>query len=138
MTELKTKENDASVTEFINSIEHKTRKADALVLLDLMGEVIDAEPTMWGKNIIGYGNYHYKYKSGREGDWFVTGFSPRKQNLSIYIMPGFDEYGDLLEQLGKHKISVGCLYINKLADVDLDVLKQLVARSIVDIKAIYG
>ena len=138
MSELKTKENDMSVTDFVNSIEHKTRKADALVLLELMGEVNDAEPKMWGGNIIGYGNYHYKYDSGREGDWFVTGFSPRKQNLSIYIVPGFGEYGDLLSRLGKHKTSVGCLYINKLADVDLDVLKELVQRSIVDVKAIYG
>lgn len=138
MSEPKTKENDVSVTDFINSIEHKTRKADALVLLELMAEVNDAEPRMWSGNIIGYGDYHYKYKSGREGDWFVTGFSPRKQNLSIYIVPGFDEYGDLLSRLGKHKTSVGCLYINKLADVDLDVLKELVARSVVDMKAIYG
>lgn len=94
-----------------------------------MQEVTGAEPRLWGSSIVGFGDYHYKYESGREGDWFVTGFSPRKQNLTLYIMAGFDNYDQLLSRLGKYKTGKSCLYINKLDDVDLDVLKELVAQS---------
>lgn len=93
---------------------------------------------MWGDSIVGFGEYHYKYKSGREGDWFITGFSPRKQNLTIYIMPGFSEYADLLKKLGKHKHSVSCLYLNKLADIDFQVLEKLIAKSVVDMASLYN
>ncbi|MCO5207271.1 MAG: DUF1801 domain-containing protein, partial [Anaerolineae bacterium] len=91
---------------------------------------VTGEPgALWGTSIVGFGTYHYKYASGREGDWFVTGFSPRKQNMTLYIMPGFEQYNDLLSKLGKHKTGKSCLYINKLDDVDLDVLRELVAQS---------
>ena len=94
-----------------------------------MQEVTGEPPVMWGDSIVGFGTYHYRYKSGREGDWPRTGFSPRKQYLAIYIMPGFDSYEALLARLGKHRTSVSCLYINKLADVDLDVLREIIAES---------
>jgi hypothetical protein len=130
MSDLKTQRNDGDVVQFLQSVENQRRKEDAFTILDLMKEVIGEEPKMWGKSIIGYGEYHYKYESGREGDWFLAGFSPRKQNLTLYIMDGFAEYDDLMSKLGKHKTGKSCLYINKLADVDLGVLKELVAKSV--------
>lgn len=110
-------------------VENQTRRDDARRLLALIEEASGYPPHIEG-NMIGYGRYHYKYASGREGDWFVTGFSPRKQNLTIYIMPGFSEYGELLAVLGKHKTAKSCLYINKLADVDLSVLRTLISQSV--------
>ena len=95
-----------------------------------MSEITGEPAEMWGGSIIGFGSYHYVYESGREGDWFLTGFAPRKQSLTLYIMPGFEHYDDLLARLGKHKIGRSCLYINKLADVDMDVLRELVAESV--------
>jgi hypothetical protein len=95
-----------------------------------MKKAAQAEPKMWGASIIGFGHYHYKSKSGREGDWFPIGFSPRKQNLTLYLMDGFDKHGDLLAKLGKHKLGKGCLYINKLEDVDVSVLKELLNRAV--------
>ena len=129
MAELKTKKTDDSVEAFLNSLEHDKRREDAFKVLELMKEVTGEEPKMWGGSIVGFGDYHYKYESGREGDWFLTGFSPRKQNLSLYIMAGFDKYDDLLSKLGKYKTGKSCLYINKLEDVDLPTLKQLVKKS---------
>jgi hypothetical protein len=129
MAELKTKKTNDSVEAFLNSVEHDKRRADAFKVLELMKEVTGKEPKMWGSSIVGFGDYHYKYESGREGDWFLTGFSPRKQNLSLYIMAGFDEYNELLDKLGKYKTGKACLYINKLEDVDLPTLKQLVKKS---------
>lgn len=129
MAELKTKLNDGSVTEFLNSVEHKKRREDSFKVLALMSNVLNEEPKMWGSSIIGFGNYHYKYESGREGDWFVAGFSPRKQSLTLYIMSGFEQYDALMEKLGKYKTGKSCLYINKLEDVDLDVLRELVKQS---------
>lgn len=129
MAELKTQKNDASVEEFLNGVEHEQKRQDSWAILKLMQEVTGEEPFMWGSSIVGFGTYRYKYKSGREGEWMLTGFSPRKQNLTLYIMSGFGEYDALMEKLGKHKTGKSCLYINKLADVDTDVLRQLVKLS---------
>jgi len=129
MAELKTKENDQSVEAFLNTVEHNKRREDSFVLLKLMAEVTGERPRMWGDSIIGYGKYHYQYASGREADWFLAGFSPRKQSLTLYIMSGFDQYDSLLEKLGKYKTGKSCLYVNKLEDVDLDVLRELVRQS---------
>ncbi len=130
MTELKTQRNHGDVMEYLDSVENQRRREDALVLLDVMGEITGEPAEMWGGSIVGFGSYHYVYESGREGDWFLTGFAPRKQSLTLYIMPGFEHYDDLLARLGKHKIGRSCLYINKLADVDMDVLRELVAESV--------
>lgn len=130
MAELKTKPNQGDVNDFIESVEHPKRKADSKELLNVFAEILNEEPVLWGSSIIGYGSYHYKYPSGREGDWFLTGFSPRKQNLSIYIMAGFENYEELLSKLGKYKTGKSCLYINKLEDVNIDVLKQLIEDSV--------
>jgi hypothetical protein len=130
MAELKTKVNDASVTDFLNGIKDEGKRADSFEILKMMGQVTKQEPKMWGASIVGFGEYHYKYKSGREGDWFVTGFSPRKQNLTLYVMGGFTPHTDLLKKLGRHKTGVGCLYVNKLADVDVKVLKELLKQSV--------
>lgn len=130
MAELKTKENDGDVLEFINSVENKQRREDALELLRIFESATGLEPRMWGTAIIGFGKYHYKSeRSNQEGDWPLVGFSPRKQNLTLYVMTGTDKESGFLGKLGKHKTSVGCLYINKLADVDLKVLTQLVKAS---------
>lgn len=129
MAELKTKPNDQSVEKFLNGVTNEKKQKDSKAILELMREVTGEEARMWGDSIIGFGSYHYTYKSGREGDWFLTGFSPRKQNLTLYIMAGFDEYDELLDKLGKYKTGKSCLYINKLDDVDTDVLRELVKRS---------
>ena len=129
MSEPKTKKNNCSVSEFIEAVSHPTRREDSKVIASIMGEVTKKEPHMWGDSIIGYDEYHYVYASGKEGDWPMIGFSPRKQNLSLYIMPGFGIIEDLLPSLGKHKTSKACLYINKLADVNMDVLKSIIKRS---------
>ena len=131
MAELKTKPNQGEgVNDFIESIEHPKRKADSKELLNVFAEILDEEPVMWGSSIIGYGSYHYKYPSGREGDWFLTGFSPRKQSMTLYIMAGFENYEELLNKLGKYKTGKSCLYINKLEDVNINVLKQLIRESV--------
>lgn len=130
MAEIKTQQNEGSVKDFLDSVENEKKREDSKVILELMRSVTGDEPSMWGDSIIGFGSYQYKYASGREGDWFQTGFSPRKQNLTLYIMPGFDRYDELLSKLGKYKTGKSCLYINKLEDVDLDVLKELVKESV--------
>ncbi len=130
MAELKTQVNDASVEAFLNTIEDAQKRQDSFTVLELMKEVTGAEPKMWGSSIIGFGDTHYKYATGREGDWFLTGFSPRKQNLTIYISGGFAEHAELMQTLGKHKIGKGCLYINKLSDIDQAKLRELVKRSV--------
>ena len=132
--ELKTKLNDASVMDFINSVENEQRNEDSLILLDLFTEVTGEEAKMWGSSIIGLGNYHYIYASGQEGDWMETRFSPRKQNMSLYIMNYLENYPDQLEKLGKHKKGKSCLNINKLSDVDLDVVRELIKRSVEDLR----
>ena len=130
MSEPKTKPTDVRVEDFLNAVEHPQRKEDGFELLRIMGDITKEKPVMWGPSIIGFGSYHYKYESGREGDMPLTGFSPRKQSLTVYIMPGFDEYEEILGRLGKHRIGKSCLYINKLADVDISVLKELIAKSV--------
>jgi hypothetical protein len=137
MAELKTKKNNASVTAFVKAVENDQRRADAKALLKLFREATGLRPKMWGDSIIGYGSYHYKSpRSSQEGDWPLTGFSPRKRNLSIYIMPGFRDKKtkDLLKSLGKYKTSVSCLYINKLSDVDSKVLTKIVSQGFKEMK----
>jgi len=129
MAEVKTKKTTASVTDFIAAVKNDTRREDARVLLKLMRKITGKQPKMWGPSIIGFGQYHYKYKTGHEGDICKIGFSPRSQSLVLYIMPGFKKYGVLMKKLGKHKIGKACLYINKLADVDLAVLEELISES---------
>ncbi len=128
--ELKTKLNDASVTKFLEGVTDEQKRNDCFEILKLMKQVTKEEPKMWGATIVGFGSYHYKGKSGREGDWMLIGFSPRKQNLTLYLMGGFDTHADLLKKLGKFTTSVGCLYIKKLDDVDRKVLKELVTASV--------
>ena len=128
--ELKTKVNDASVTKFLDSVGDEQKRNDCFEILKMMKQITKAEPKMWGSSIVGFGSYHYKGKSGREGDWMLTGFSPRKQNLTLYLMAGFDTHAALLKKLGKFKTSMGCLYIKTLDDVDKKVLKELVQASV--------
>jgi hypothetical protein len=135
VSDLKTQKTNASVEPFLNSVENERKRADSFAILELMREVTGEEPAMWGDSIVGFGSYHYRYASGREGNWFVVGFSPRKQNLTLYIMSGFDAYESLLQRLGKFRTGKSCLYINKLADVDIGVLRELVERSVAHVKA---
>ena len=135
MAELKTKPNTQSVEEFLNGIADEQRREDCFRVLQIMKAETKAEPTMWGTSIVGFGHLHLKYESGRELDWFPVGFSPRKNDLTLYIMPGIHRYPELLKKLGKHKTGKGCLYIKKLADVDLPTLKKLIKQSLVDIGA---
>jgi len=128
--ELKTKVNDASVTKFLNSVADEQKRNDCFEILKMMKQITNEEPKMWGSSIIGFGSYHYKGKSGREGDWMLTGFSPRKQNLTLYLTGGFDTHAALLKKLGKFTTSVGCLYIKTLNDVDKKVLKELLQESV--------
>ena len=130
MAELKTKRNKGNVEAFLNSVEDEKKRQDSFTILEPMKQVTGKEPEMWGDSIVGFGSYHYQYASGREGDWFITGFSPRKQNLTLYIMSGFDEYDQLLSKLGKHSIGKSCLYIKKIDDLNMDVLKELVKKSV--------
>lgn len=138
MAELKTKASDASVEEFLQSVPDERKQQDSRVLLAMMQTATGAPPQMWGSSIVGFGSYHYTYASGREGDWFVAGFSPRKQNLTLYLMGGLDQHADLLGKLGKHKLGKGCLYINRLADVDRDVLAQLIDAAVQDARKLSG
>lgn len=136
MSELKTKLNDADAKDFINSIEDETRRRDSFELLGLFSRVTGEMPKMWGSSIIGFGQYHYKSERSRqEGDWPLVAFSPRKQNLSLYLtISGYDTYATLLNKLGKHKTGKGCLYINKLSDVDSSVLETLVNEAYIESK----
>jgi len=137
MADMKTKETDASVDAFLDAVQPERRKRDGHALRDLMQRVTGFEPKMWGPSMIGFGRYHYKYESGREGDLFLTGFSPRKSALSVYIMPGFSEYSALMDKLGKHKTGKSCIYINKLDDVDLNTLEELVRHSVDNMRRRY-
>ena len=130
MAELKTKVNDQPVTAFLDGVADERRRQDCFTILEMMRKATHAEPKMWGDSIVGFGSYHYTYASGREGDWLLTGFSPRKQYLTLYMMSGFSDFEDLLSRLGKHKTGKGCLYIKKLADVDLSVLQELIDQSV--------
>jgi len=129
VAENKTRKNDLSVDAFLNQVEDDQKKEDCLVLSKIMQSITGEQARMWGSSIVGFGEYHYVYESGREGDMLSIGFSPRKQNLSIYIMSGFSDYAELMGQLGKHKTGKSCLYIKKLSDVDLDVLTLVLEKS---------
>ena len=135
--ENKTKATSVSPESFVDTVEHDVRRADAKVLLDLFADVTQLVPRMWGPSIIGYGRYHYKYESGREGEFMMTGVSPRKANQVIYIMPGYTDHSAILDRIGKYKIGKSCLYINKLADIDLDVLRELITAGVEDMKSRY-
>ena len=130
MAELKTKQNDQSVIDFLNRVPDEKKRQDSFTILELFKQATGLEPMMWGDSIIGFGTYHYKYASGHEGDAPLTGFSPRKQNFSLYIMSGFDQYEALLSNLGKFKTGKVCLYINRVSDIDLQVLQNLVEQSV--------
>lgn len=127
---LKTQENDASVPAFLKAIEDESKRADALHVHAIMEKLTGEKGKMWGTSIVGYGSCHLKYESGRELDWMLTGFSPRKQNLTIYIMSGFDRYDELLGKLGKFKTGKSCLYLNRLDDIDVKILEKLISASV--------
>jgi len=137
MSDSKSSANEARVVAFLDTVENATRREDARAVCALMKQITGEVPTMYGTSMIGFGSYHYKYASGREGDWFLTGLSPRKQNLVVYIMPGFSEYDDLMSKLGKHKTGKSCLYLNRLTDIDMDVLSKLIKRSVCYMKEKY-
>jgi hypothetical protein len=137
MYELKTKETDASVIEFIESVDHPKKREDAYRLLDIFTEVTGYDAKMWGPSIIGFGHYHYKYQSGHEGDAPLVGYSPRKAKISLYFAPGDPEREQLLQQFGKHTTGKACVYMNKLADVDEDILKALIQQSIAFLRKTY-
>jgi hypothetical protein len=130
MAELKTKPTGKSVEKFIAGIADEGMREDARAVLKMMKRATGAEPKLWGTSIVGFGDYRYKYASGREGDWFLTGFSPRKQGLSIYLMSGLASQEALLKKLGKHKTGMGCLYIKRLADVDSSILAKMIERTV--------
>ena len=129
MYELKTKVNDSNVIDFLNSITDEKRKEDCFKVLDLMTKESKKEAKMWGSSIVGFGSYHYKYKSGQEGDWFIVGFSPRKQALTLYIVPYIEEQEELVKKLGKVKTGKSCIYVKNIEDIDLKVLSELIKIS---------
>jgi len=137
MAKLKTKQTEASVAEFLEGVDDPRKREDAREVMALMKDVTRKRPKMWGTSIVGFGSYHYRYQSGQEGDWPVTGFSPRKQYLTVYIMPGFTRYASLMKKLGKYKTGKSCLYLKNLDNVDRKVLHRLVARSVADMKKMY-
>ena len=130
MAEIKTKRNDASVDDFLNAIKDEEVRNDCRTIVDIMQKATKATPEMWGSSIVGFGRYHYKYASGREGDWMLIAFSPRKQNITLYIWSGFEGYDELMAQLGKHSRGKGCVYIKRLSDVHLPTLKKLINASV--------
>ena len=132
--ELKTKVNDASVTDFLSSVADEQKQKDSFEILKIMKQITKEEPKMWGSSIVGFGSYHYKYESGREGDSPVMGFSPRKQNITLYITSDFEKHPGLMKKLGKHSTGKVCLYIKRLSDVDVDVLKELMTESLKTMK----
>ncbi|HEY7786482.1 MAG TPA: DUF1801 domain-containing protein [Pyrinomonadaceae bacterium] len=130
MAELKTQPTKSSVTDFINTVSDEERRKDCKAVIKIMKEVTGAKPEMWGASIVGFGRHRYKYASGREGDWPVAAFSPRKNDLTLYFMPGFQDYEDLMSRLGKYKTGKSCLYLKRLADVDANVLRKLIEKSV--------
>ncbi|MEK6407781.1 MAG: DUF1801 domain-containing protein [Acidobacteriota bacterium] len=135
MAELKTKPTTDSVEKFLNNVGDEQRRKDCFRVLEIMKAATKSEPAMWGTSIVGFGRHQYKYESGRELEWFLTGFSPRKQDLTLYIMGGLERYPSLMKKLGKHKTGKSCLYIKKLEDVDVPTLKQLIKQSLTDLGA---
>jgi hypothetical protein len=138
MAELKTKQNKANVADFLKAIDDPKKRTDSFAIHEMMQEITGDKGSMWGSSIVGYGRYRYVYASGREGDWMATGFSPRKNALTLYLMSGFKKFDEELKKLGKFKTGVGCLYIKKLEDVDEKVLRQLISNSVSYIKEKYG
>ena len=130
MSKLKTSPNESDVQQYLNSVEDEQKRKDCFTLLKMMKSLTGNPPKMWGNSIVGFGSYHYKYDSGRAGDWFLCGFAPRKQNLTMYIMSGFKKQETLLKKLGKYKTGKSCLYVKKLEDIDQAVLKQMIITSI--------
>jgi hypothetical protein len=130
MAELKTKPTGESVKDFLNKIPDPERRQDCFAIAKIMEEITGDEPKMWGPSIVGFGTYHYKYDSGREGDWLVTGFSPRKKDLTLYMMMGFEKHDELMKQLGKHSVGKSCLYIKRLSDIHIPTLKKLIKASV--------
>ena len=137
MAEQKTKMNESDIVAFLNGVDNEERRKDCFKLLELFEKWTNEIPKMWGASIVGFGSYHYKYDSGREGDWFLTGFSPRKQNLTIYITAGFLEYDDIMKNLGKYSTGSSCLYVKKLSDINIEKLKTLVEISVAHMKKRY-
>src|SRR5262245_26286027 len=133
MAEQKTKPTNASVKEFLNQIQDKERREDCFAVAKIMEEITGDKPKMWGPSIVGFGTYHYKYASGREGDWPVTGFSPRKKDLTVYLMMGFTKHTELMQKLGKHSSAKSCLYIKRLSDIHVPTLKKLIKISVKDL-----
>ncbi|MEN9299188.1 MAG: hypothetical protein RLZZ429_1501 [Bacteroidota bacterium] len=134
MAEIKTKVGKENITDFLNTITPEQKKKDAFQLLELFQKITGLTPQLWGGAIVGFGKYDYQQKGGQKGEWFLAGFAPRKSNISIYTMAGFEPYESLLKQLGKHKTGMGCLYINKLADVDLKILEKIALSSFEEMK----
>jgi hypothetical protein len=130
MAQHKKKPNDQNVEAFLNGITDDKKRQDSFTILEIMKQATQAEPKMWGSSIIGFGSSHYKYASGQEADWFLTGFSPRKQNLTLYLAGGLEQYDELLQKLGKHKTGKACLYIKRIDDIDLPTLKKLIQQSV--------
>ncbi len=137
MSKNKTVKNDGSVEGFIHNVENDQRRNDTLNMLKVMQEITGSTPKMWGNAVVGFDTYHYKYESGREGDFFITGFSPRKQALTIYIIAGFERFDELMQKLGKYKTGKSCLYVKKLSDVDMEILRELIAESVNYMRAKY-
>ncbi|MGB3185862.1 MAG: DUF1801 domain-containing protein [Ornithinimicrobium sp.] len=137
MAENKTQPTQVDPADFIAAVEHPTRRTDAQTLLDLMTRITGYRARMWGPSIVGFGRYQYRYESGREGEFLMTGFSPRKANTTVYVLPGYEDLSEELSRLGKHKLGRSCLYINKLADVDLNVLEEIVSKGVAHMEANY-
>ena len=135
MAKMRTTPTQASVDAYIDAVEDAQKRADCRAVAAMMAEVTGAPAQMWGPSIVGFGSYHYRYASGREGDFMETGFAARKRAITLYIMAGFSEYGDLLAKLGKHDTGKSCLYVKRLADVDQAVLREMVERSVAWIRA---
>ena len=135
MAELKTKPTNESVKDFLNLIPEAERREDCFALVKMMEEITGEKPKMWGPSIVGFGGYHYKYASGREGDWPMAAFSPRKKDLTVYLMMGFEKRAELMEKLGKHSHAKSCLYIRRLSDIHVPTLKKLIKVSVKDLKA---
>ncbi len=137
MIDLNTQPNENSVSQFISDIDYTRRQLDAQLIQQLMTRVSGKEAVMWGDNLIGFGSYHFTYKTGKEGDWPIISFTPALDRISVYIMPGFDNYDAILKKLGKHKLTSNCLFINRLSDIDMQVLEQLVGKAYADMQSQY-
>ena len=137
-SELKTKVTKVSVEEFLETVADEAVRDDCRRIAEIMSRLTDSPAVMWGPAMVGFGTYHYKYESGREGDWMLVGFSPRKANLTLYIVDGFEKYDDLMSKLGKHKTGKSCLYIKSLKDIDLAVLEELITESVESLRKKYN